>query len=168
MKVKKSLLSTKICITIICSSLLLALYVMIFSFSAQNGEQSGSLSALVSEMCAEFLNTITGKNWTDTFVKSLAEYFENPIRKLAHFAEYAVMGVFVYLLWRQWMERGKKLYILVIVWVFVSAAMDELHQLFVPDRCGNLWDVLLDTCGGIFGMGILIWLEKIRRKRKTL
>lgn len=168
MKVKKSLLSTKICITIICSSLLLVLYVMIFSFSAQNGEQSGSLSALVSEMCAEFLNTITGKNWTDTFVKSLAEYFENPIRKLAHFAEYAVMGVFVYLLWRQWMERGKKLYILVIVWVFVSAAMDELHQLFVPDRCGNLWDVLLDTCGGIFGMGILIWLEKLRRKRKTL
>ncbi len=168
MKVKKSLLSTKICITIICSSLLLALYVMIFSFSAQNGEQSGSLSALVSEMCAEFLNTITGKNWTDTFVKSLAEYFENPIRKLAHFAEYAVMGVLVYLLWRQWMERGKKLYILVIVWVFVSASMDELHQLFVPDRCGNLWDVLLDTCGGIFGMGILIWLEKIRHKRKTL
>ena len=168
MKVKKSLLSTKICITIICSSLLLALYVMIFSFSAQNGEQSGSLSALVSEMCAEFLNTITGKNWTDTFVKALAEYFENPIRKLAHFAEYAVMGVLVYLLWRQWMERGKKLYILVIVWVFVSASMDELHQLFVPDRCGNLWDVLLDTCGGIFGMGILIWLEKIRHKRKTL
>ena len=168
MKVKKSLLSTKICITIISSSLLLALYVMIFSFSAQNGEQSGSLSTLVSEMCAEFLNTITGKNWTDTFVKSLAEYFENPIRKLAHFAEYAVMGVLVYLLWRQWMERGKKLYILVIVWVFVSASMDELHQLFVPDRCGNLWDVLLDTCGGIFGMGILIWLEKIRHKRKTL
>ena len=168
MKVKKSLLSTKICITIISSSLLLALYVMIFSFSAQNGEQSGSLSTLVSEMCAEFLNTITGKNWTDTFVKSFAEYFENPIRKLAHFAEYAVMGVLVYLLWHQWMERGKKLYILVIVWVFVSATMDELHQLFVPDRCGNLWDVLLDTCGGIFGMGILIWLEKIRHKRKTL
>ena len=168
MKVKKKILSTKICVTIICSSLLLALYVMIFSFSAQNGERSGSLSALVSEMCAEFLNSITGKNWTDTFVKSLAEYFENPIRKVAHFAEYAVMGVLVYLLWRQWMERGKKLYILVIVWVFVSAAMDELHQLFVPDRCGNLWDVLLDTCGGIFGMGILIWLEKIRRKRKTL
>ena len=119
-------------------------------------------------MCAEFLNTITGKNWTDTFVKGLAEYFENPIRKLAHFAEYAVMGVLVYLLWRQWMESGKKLFILVIVWVFVSAAMDELHQLFVPDRCGNLGDVLLDICGGMFGMGILIWLEKIRHKRKTL
>ncbi len=167
MKVKKSMLSTKICITLICSSLLLALYVMIFSFSAQNGEKSGGLSTLVSEMCAEFLNIITGKNWTDTFVKSLADYFENPIRKLAHFAEYAVMGVLVYLLWRQWMERGRKLYILIIVWVFVSAAMDELHQLFVPDRCGNFGDVLLDTCGGMFGMGILIWLEKIRHKRKT-
>ena len=117
----------------------------------------------MSEMCAEFLNSITGKNWTDIFVKNLAEYFENPIRKLAHFAEYAVMGVLVYLLWRQWMERSKKLFILVIVWVFVSAAMDELHQLFVPDRCGNLWDVLLDTCGGIFGMGIFLGLEKIRR-----
>ena len=47
MKVKKKILSTKICVTIICGSLLLALYVMIFSFSAQNGEQSGSLSARV-------------------------------------------------------------------------------------------------------------------------
>ena len=166
MKLKENSLLKKISITIICGSLLLALYGMIFFFSAQNGEESGSLSALVSELCAEFLNTITGKNWTEAFVKGLAEYFENPIRKLAHFCEYAVMGVLVYLLWRQWMESGKKLSVLVLLWVLVSASLDELHQLFVPDRYGNVWDVLLDTCGGVFGMGVLIWLEKVKAKRK--
>ena len=150
----------RICNTVIFGSLLLALYVVIFSFSAQTGEESGGLSALVSEICAEFLNKITGKNWTDAFVKSLAQYFEHPIRKLAHFGEYAIMSILLYLLWRQWMERGKKLYKLVIVWVFVSAALDEFHQLFVPDRYGSFWDVLLDTCGGIFGIFVLIWLEK--------
>ena len=41
--------------------LLVLLYLLIFAFSGQNGEESGSLSAMISEKCAELLNAISGK-----------------------------------------------------------------------------------------------------------
>lgn len=151
----------KIVISIIAGILLVTLYCVIFVFSAQDGEVSGSLSALISEKCAELINSIARKNWSEDVIKSLALYFEHPIRKLAHFSEYAMMGILVYVLWRPWKPRGKRLYFLVILWVFLSAASDEFHQTFVPGRDGNLLDVLLDSCGGTFGMGLCVFAEKI-------
>lgn len=155
-------------ISIVSGALILALYCMIFSFSAQDGEQSGGLSAYISEKCVEFLNMLSGKHWTESFMQGLAEYFEHPIRKLAHFGEYAVLAMLIYILLRQWMDGGRKLFLLTVVWVFVSAAADELHQYFVPGRWCSPADVLLDTCGGAFGMMCLILLEKWKEKRKNI
>ena len=76
--------------------LLVLLYRLIFVFSGQDGEESGSLSAMISEKCAELLNAISGKHWTQNVLDSMAAYFEHPIRKLAHFSEYACMGVLLY------------------------------------------------------------------------
>lgn len=146
--------------------MLLLLYLIIFSFSDQDAEQSGSLSYLISEKCVEFMNTISGKNWTVLFQQELAAYFENPIRKFAHFAEYALMGVLVYTMWRPWKNRDKKLYALVIIWVFLSAAGDEIHQLFVPGRYGGFADVLLDTCGGAFGVFFCVLVEKVFARKR--
>lgn len=140
--------------------MLLLLYSLIFSFSAQDAEQSGSLSHLISEKCVEIFNSLSGKRWTETFMRELTLYFENPIRKLAHFAEYACMGILVYTMWRPWKNRDRKLYGFVVLWVFLSAAGDEFHQLFVPGRYGSFADVLLDTCGGAFGMWMCVLLEK--------
>ncbi len=41
----------KIGITVLAAVLLLVLYVLIFGFSAQDGEQSGSISQIISEKC---------------------------------------------------------------------------------------------------------------------
>ena len=149
--------------------LLFQLYLLIFSFSEQDAETSGSLSYMISQKCVEFMNALTGGSWTESFQEGLAAYFENPIRKLAHFAEYACMGVLIYGIWRPWKQGNGKWYLLTILWVLVSAAGDEIHQLYVPGRSGNLPDVLLDTCGGSFGLLCGICLERIslwRRKRK--
>lgn len=142
----------KIAVTVPAAVLLLALYMLIFGFSAQDGESSGTLSRLISERCVEIFNHLSGGHWTEGFRDGLAEYFEHPLRKLAHFAEYACMGILLYILWSQWIEKGRRLYLLILLWVFFSAAGDELHQLFVPERWGSFWDVLLDTCGGAFGI----------------
>lgn len=141
--------------------MLCLLYSVIFSFSEQDAEQSGSLSRLISEKCVEFINVLSGKQWTVVFQQKMAEYFENPIRKLAHFTEYACMGTLVYGIWRPWKNRDRKLYVLVILWVFLSAAGDEFHQLFVPGRYGCFADVLLDTCGGGFGVLCCVVIEKL-------
>jgi len=150
----------KIFVTVFSGTLLVLLYMLIFSFSAQDAEESGSLSRMISEKCVEFINNLSGRHWSEAVMKSFAEYFEHPIRKLAHFSEYACMGVLLYVLWRQWMNRGKMLYFLIVIWVFVSAATDEFHQLFVPGRYGSFADVLLDTAGGTFGLCVCVWLEK--------
>lgn len=132
------------------------LYYAIFFFSGQDGEQSGSLSQMISEKCVEFLHSLSGADWNAAALDRLAEYFEHPIRKLAHFSEYACMGILVYVLWSQWMRRGRRLRLLTVGWVFVSAACDEFHQFFVPGRYASLADVLLDSCGGAFGMCVCV------------
>lgn len=158
----------KIVITASAAVLLLALYVLIFGFSAQNGEESGSLSRMISEKCVELINALAGRHWTEAFVESLAEYFEHPIRKLAHFTEYACMGVLLYILWSQWIRKGWRFYLLIVLWVFLSASADEFHQLFVPGRYGSFADVLLDTAGGAFGAlmctaAVNVWMRIQRR-----
>lgn len=152
-------------VTAVSGALLILLYFMIFNFSAQDAEQSGSLSQMISEKCAELVNSLSGGNWSEAVVAGLAEYFEQPIRKLAHFGEYACMGVLLYLLWSQWIRPGKKLYRLVTAWVFCSAAGDEFHQLFVPGRYGCFADVLLDTCGGACGMFFCVLVYRLYRRR---
>lgn len=153
----------KYVITATAAVLLLALYLIIFGFSAQDSEQSGSLSQLISEKCVEFINRLSGRHWSQVFMENLAEYFEHPIRKLAHFSEYACMGILVYALWSQWLKQGRRLYLLTVAWVFLSAAADEFHQLFVPGRYGSFWDVCLDTCGGAFGLLLCVLAGRLRR-----
>ena len=153
----------KLIVTALAGVLLLMLYSLIFSFSAQDAEESGSLSRMISEKCVEIINQLSGRHWSEAVMESFAEYFEHPIRKMAHFAEYACMGILVYVLWIQWMKQGRALYILTVFWVFVSAAADEFHQLFGPGRYGSFADVLLDTSGGVFGMIVCIGIMKLSR-----
>ena len=138
--------------TAVAAALLLSLYGAIFQFSAQDAGESGSLSQFFSGECVRIFSSLSGARWSDARMAELAAYLEHPIRKLAHFCEYACMGILVYMLWSQWMKRGRRLYLLTIVWVFLSAAADEFHQYFVPGRYASVADVLLDTCGGAFGL----------------
>ena len=61
-------------------------------------------------------------------------------------------------------RRPKLLY-----WLIGSfyAASDELHQLFVPGRSGEIKDVLLDSLGVLLGVLLLGLLWKARGKRRT-
>lgn len=146
------------------AALLLLLYSVIFQFSAQDAQESGSLSQCFSAECVKILDSLSGAHWSHGRMIELAEYFEHPIRKLAHFSEYACMGILVYTLWSQWMRRGRGLYALTIVWIFLSAACDEFHQYFVPGRYASFTDVLLDTCGGAFGMLFCICAGALYRR----
>lgn len=188
----------EIVVSSIATIFLILLYALIFTFSEQDGEASGGLSRMISERCVAFLNFLSGKNWTELMMKSMAEYFENPIRKIAHFCEYAVMGVLLFGIWYPWLGQGGRVgkeecearvengsrsgsdrkngfspvLKISIPWVFVSAALDEFHQLFVPGRYGCFADVLLDTAGGCFGLlcciGGVKWYLKRKRKKKAV
>lgn len=149
--------------------MLLALYFIIFGFSAQDGETSGGISLKVSRMGVELWNDVTMRGWTEHIISQLAAFFEHPVRKAAHFLEYALMGFLQYsILWCQ-LQKRKWIVWLTVLWVAISAAFDELHQYFVPGRCGSVKDVLLDTCGGVFGIFLCLCLICfVRKYRKTV
>lgn len=142
----------KMAVTILAAILLVCLYVVIFRFSDQNGETSGSVSREVTEVIIKQVDKMTGRKWTADMKAALVEYWEHPVRKLGHFSEYALMAVILFVMWIPWIPRKKRFYFLIIMWVFLSAAFDEAHQLFVAGRSGNPLDVMLDTGGGCFGL----------------
>jgi len=89
------------------------------------------------------------------------------IRKLAHSAEYFVLGL---LLFRAFRGDSKELRI--PRWVFYSfmvlviyAASDELHQSFIFSRTASLYDVGIDVLGGIIALGLIALLHLSRRRR---
>ena len=165
---KSGRLKKAVCLLFALSAVLFY-FLVICLFSAQNGEESGSLSQEIAEEIARIVVAISNRTENDVF--SLAEYFEHPLRKLAHFSEYAVLGglfcgSFLPLMKdiRHEAERnegrlfGKKrkrpgvsrscgLYVKCTFLVMLMAAFDEMHQLFVPGRYASILDVLLDTTG---------------------
>lgn len=151
----------KVAVSTVAAMFLVALYVMIFRFSGQEGKESGKLSHKVTKTIVNEINDLGHKNWTEEVKEALISAWEHPVRKLAHFSEYAVMGILVFVIWSPWMKRGWRLNLLVITWVFVSAAFDEFHQTFVAQRSGNFIDVLIDTSGGCFGLFLSTMIRRI-------
>lgn len=159
----------KILITVAAGVILLVVYILIFGFSAENATESSSRSKEIAKACVETVNTVGKKNWTQAKKEQLTETYENPIRKLAHFSEYALTGLLLFIIWVQWFPVNKKMFICLLAWICLTASADEIHQLFVDGRSGNVKDVLIDTAGGFFGilfsMAVRRVIEKIGSTR---
>ena len=59
------------------------------------------------------------------------------------------------------MKNGYKSILLSIGISFLYACSDEIHQLFVPGRSGNILDVLIDTVGA--SVGVLVFSFIVRK-----
>lgn len=154
----------KMIYTILAGGLLLVLYGVIFGFSAQDGETSGGISFRISQYGVELWNEWTNRGWDEQVRLQWTNYFEHPLRKMAHFMEYALMGFLQYSLLRCHWGKRKVLTVITIALTALAAAADEIHQLFVPGRYGCFADVCLDTMGGIFGILIGMFVIRIVRK----
>ncbi len=144
----------------ICLILTLLWAIVIFAYSAQPGAESEGTSRWAGTMFARIF--VPGfEDWNETEQIEFAEKIDHPVRKAAHFAEYTILGFFVagtYIT----LEKSKKKRIL-IPWLIATfyAASDELHQVFVPGRDGNIKDVLLDSAGCLFGVTMMLLILNI-------
>ncbi len=138
--------------TTVSAILLSLLYVFIWGFSAQDGEESSGLSYAVSEKVTLLWETISHGDFTESYREEMTLWLEHPIRKMAHFCEYMTMGILMFGIWRPWQKTNRKMVLITILALVLSASVDEIHQFFVPDRFPSPLDVLLDTCGGAFGL----------------
>jgi VanZ family protein len=78
------------------------------------------------------------------------------LRKLAHLAEYAILGALLL--------RAFRHPVAAVVLAGLYAVTDEVHQLFVEGRHGAPLDVGIDTVGALAGVLAWRWISD-RRER---
>jgi VanZ family protein len=74
------------------------------------------------------------------------------VRKAAHITAYFILGIIMFRVVRMYSRLPIKAIILSILFVALYAISDELHQLLVNGRSGEVRDVLIDTCAGALGV----------------
>lgn len=150
--------------------LVLAVMVMIFCFSAQNGQQSGAMSGKITRWV---LNLVIPdfSEFSPEKQDSVLSAVGLLIRKLAHFSEYALLG-FALLLHIHQIEKRITVR-LPWLWAWgigtLYAASDEFHQGFVAGRGPSVIDVMIDSSGVIAGVLLMMWiLYRCRIKKRPL
>ena len=135
----------------------LAVAGLIFFFSAQKAAVSDVTSAGIVERVLHALFRHFEEMPADTQA-SLRDAVTFAVRKLAHFCEYAVLGI---LMVRAWENCAGALVI-----CSLYACTDEVHQYFVPGRAMQFRDVLIDSAGALFGIGLVaLWRWRKRGER---
>lgn len=139
---------------------LLAWMGLIFFLSAQPAAESAETSNTAALLLYEVLHLLFGES-----APSVTEFmtrFAQPIRKLAHFTEFMILGILLYVNFNE--KRRPFLYASIASVSY--ATFDEIHQYFVPNRCCSLWDILIDSSGALFGV-FLCHLVYTKWKRRN-
>ena len=149
--------------------LILALICMItiFLFSNENGEESQKTSdkALSDIVIDTTMNIFPSADRNKVFL--IVNFI---VRKGAHFTLYTIIGLIIFGFVNTYELELKDKIKLTIMLGIIYAISDEIHQIFVPARTGQIKDVFIDTLGISFGtwIGCLIYKkrgEKIGRAR---
>ena len=145
MRVKKN-------IPLFVLSLIFSLFCMymIFMFSYQSGDESSGVSISLYDIFIKYTHF--------DFIS------HNAFRKLAHFSEFAALGLGVCSCVYYYSAELRPLVSLVFCAGY--AALDEIHQVFVPERAGRVFDVFVDSCGAAAGILIFTVIAALFIKRK--
>ena len=133
----------------------------VFAFSNQPAEKSSRTSGNITEKVVKVI-TKDNKKITQTEKDSI----ETIIRKCAHFVLYLIGGVLVINFIITTRVEGKYVIIYTILFTFVYAITDEVHQIFVPGRSGEIRDILIDTVGANCGTLLFLKFRKLLNRRK--
>lgn len=119
---------------------------LIFYLSHQPANKSNGLSKGATEIIVETLEKAA-----PNIVINKSE-FNHILRKNAHFFAYLVLGILVANGLKNCGIIGYKAIGLAIFICVLYAISDEIHQLFVPGRGGQVKDVLIDGAGAVVGI----------------
>ena len=158
---------------------------LIFRMSALPADDSAELSLSVGEMIGRLLNP-DFDSWPEEEQAAWARRIDHPVRKLAHGAEYIILGILLTLNVQIYAQEdgrflqkrfsdgsgkpGRKALLLsgAVIWMTgtLYACTDEWHQLYVPGRSCQFSDILIDS-GGVLAGVLLAGLGAEIRKRRS-
>ncbi len=140
----------KTIIRIIILILIVVWMFSVFQFSDQNGEESSNLSREVASKVVE----------TEEQINQVEPY----VRKLAHVTEYTIGGMLFLSLFLTFDFSDKKRMLFAWLVGVEYAAIDEIHQLFIDGRSGQILDVFIDSIGVAIGICVLLFVYKMAKK----
>lgn len=139
------------------------LFFLIFLMTAfiwGNSMLNANISSEQSGLITQTLNTILSKIGI-TFRYDLLSMF---VRKLAHFGEFYLLGLF----WGFYLKNKHKRISMLIICVAITAIIDESIQLFSEGRAFQVTDILIDLLGGILAFLLLVVINLKIKDHKTI
>ena len=137
---------------------------VIFGFSAQNSEKSSKQSSVVVERVVTTITNANKKAKKDPTLRDRVTFY---VRKTAHFSIYTLLGIWLMNEANTFDIRKLKKIVICLLFGFMYAISDELHQSFVSGRSREIRDVIIDTSGVLFGCILVILVGLIVKKVKN-
>ena len=137
---------------------------VIFYMSSQTADDSDVLSSgICYRLCEIFVKGFEEMDISRRL--DMAASISFIVRKTAHFTEYTVLGILLACSFRSF-ESARP-----VLWPALTGSLyavsDEIHQLFIPGRSGQIRDVCIDTAGVILGVLIVSFISKSIQKRRS-
>ena len=149
-------------------ALVVSVMLFIFSHSAKNSEQSSKTSGEV----AKTLLSVVVKDFKalpEAEQQKAVDSLQFIARKSAHFSVYSALGFLCFLAMNTYSVKLKTKFFSALTISLLYAISDEIHQLFVPGRAGQIRDVFIDFSGALVGTllawGLVVITVKIMRKK---
>ena len=149
----------------VCFVLMIVWMIVIFAFSSRNADLSTQDSHSIGMLLGRLILP-TFQNLDADRQLSFANKVDHPVRKLAHMAEYAVLGLLISGSYtdrtKKWLDRIRVPFIIGAVY----AVSDEVHQMFVPGRSCEVKDMMIDSSGVLIGVlfGMVVWRKTRENK----
>lgn len=129
-------------------------FFMIFQFSSENSEASGSRSR---EVMRKIVNTFPyTKNLNEKTKIKIVEKSQPIIRKLAHFLVYTLVGILIMAFMSTFETILLKKFMISLFIGLIYAITDEYHQSFTPGRSPEIRDICIDTAGVFLGIILVL------------
>lgn len=140
---------------------------VIYGFSSNNAEDSTVQSNGVTELFARIF--IPGfEELTEQEKQDIISRYDGPVRKLAHFVSYGILGALACASAVTCPIDTKRVFTAPLVSAsacVVFAVSDEYHQTFVEGRAGQLKDILIDSAGVLCGTAVMFLILMYISKR---
>lgn len=169
---------TKVIVSVCVS---IGIMIAIFLFSNQNSGDSSSLSEKVSFLIASiFVDGFADMSAFDQ--QAWIDRLSWPVRKTAHATEFGCLAISLMVTcWQIHCQRDERLgrstglvQQLLIDWALAFtlsvayACTDEIHQMFIDGRAGQISDVFVDASGALIGSTLCALIIYVHMRKRRL
>ncbi len=130
---------------------------LIFYFSSRDSDSSTNQSRSVVSK-TNIVEIYEEKNNVDS--NTALEDVDRIFRKAAHIIEYLVLALLLCSLLSEYNLSLKNVLLISFVICIIYSSSDEMHQLLVSGRSGELRDIIIDNIGSIIGISIYLLFKR--------